>query len=143
MKKFLSIFMALVVFSTFAFLAVGSSDKKDVEDSNTETFSEVESTTLETPTSPIEAETVTAGTVAPDKFYDDITEPTSANNIPYTVQISSVGHVIYEEPSYSSDIVQDMPIGVFTIVKESKDDYGNKWGKLKSGLGWICLDEIQ
>ena len=135
--------MALVVFSTFAFLAVGSSDKKDDEDNNTEIFSEVESTTLETPTSTTETETVTAGTIAPEKFYDDITEPTSANDIPYTVQISSVGHVIYEEPSYSSYIVQDMPTGVFTIVKECEDDYGNKWGKLKSGLGWICLDELQ
>lgn len=134
--------MALVIFAAFAFFAVGSGDKEDVVDNNTETFNEVESTTLETPTSTTEAEAVTAATVAPEFFYDDITESTSTSTIPYTVQISSAGLVIYEEPSYSSDIVQDMPIGVFTIVKEYEDDYGNKWGKLKSGLGWICLDEI-
>lgn len=28
---------------------------------------------------------------------------------------------------------------VYTIVDELKDSFGNLWGKLKSGAGWICL----
>jgi N-acetylmuramoyl-L-alanine amidase CwlA len=28
---------------------------------------------------------------------------------------------------------------VYTIVKETTNSYGNKWGKLKSGAGWISL----
>lgn len=29
---------------------------------------------------------------------------------------------------------------VFTIVEESVNEHGNKWGKLKSGAGWISLN---
>lgn len=31
-------------------------------------------------------------------------------------------------------------IGVFTIVEEAKGEGASKWGKLKSGVGWIALD---
>lgn len=31
-------------------------------------------------------------------------------------------------------------IGVFTIVEESEGAGATKWGKLKSGAGWISLD---
>ena len=31
-------------------------------------------------------------------------------------------------------------IGVFTIVAESEGEGATKWGKLKSGAGWISLD---
>ena len=31
-------------------------------------------------------------------------------------------------------------IGVFTIVAEADGEGATKWGKLKSGVGWISLD---
>lgn len=31
-------------------------------------------------------------------------------------------------------------IGVFTIVEESDGEGATKWGRLKSGAGWISLD---
>ena len=31
-------------------------------------------------------------------------------------------------------------IGVFTIVAEADGEDATKWGKLKSGAGWISLD---
>lgn len=31
-------------------------------------------------------------------------------------------------------------IGVFTIVAETDGEGVTKWGKLKSGVGWISLD---
>lgn len=31
-------------------------------------------------------------------------------------------------------------IGVFTIVEESSGEGAEKWGKLRSGAGWISLD---
>ena len=31
-------------------------------------------------------------------------------------------------------------IGVFTIVAEADGEGATKWGKLKSGAGWISLD---
>lgn len=30
--------------------------------------------------------------------------------------------------------------GIYTIVEESNGQGANKWGKLKSGMGWISLD---
>lgn len=51
---------------------------------------------------------------------------------------------IYSEPSYDGK-----RIGViyektnYTIVKETRDEEGNVWGKLKSGLGWIDLTKAR
>ena len=33
--------------------------------------------------------------------------------------------------------------GVFTIVAEIPDAYGEMWGKLKSGSGWVSLTQVQ
>lgn len=33
--------------------------------------------------------------------------------------------------------------GVYTIVEEKKDGKSMKWGKLKSGKGWIALDGVK
>lgn len=33
--------------------------------------------------------------------------------------------------------------GVYTIVEESSGQGATKWGKLKSGAGWISLDYVQ
>lgn len=33
--------------------------------------------------------------------------------------------------------------GVYTIIVESYDKKGRKWGKLKSGAGWIALDQTE
>lgn len=53
------------------------------------------------------------------------------------------GHYVFEEPSFDSRCVQGLPAGVYTIMETKTDDEGNTWGKLKSGMGWICLTEIQ
>ena len=34
-------------------------------------------------------------------------------------------------------------IGIFTIVAESEGEGAMKWGKLKSGAGWISLDHAE
>lgn len=62
---------------------------------------------------------------------------------PYLVAVSTDTHNVYSEPTYSSAITQALPIGTYTIVEERTDQEGNLWGKLKSGVGWICLTEIQ
>lgn len=61
------------------------------------------------------------------------------NDVPYTVKVYPVT-MIYSSPSYYSDTTGSIDEeGVFTIVEESYDEYMNKWGKLKSGAGWIPL----
>lgn len=61
----------------------------------------------------------------------------------FTFKVKNEGHNIYSQPSYDSTTVQSISIGAYTIVEEQTDSDGNAWGKLKSGLGWICISDIQ
>ena len=50
------------------------------------------------------------------------------------------GTAVYKNPGYYSEIAQKLKEkGTFTIVEETVDAYGNRWGKLKSGAGWVAL----
>lgn len=66
----------------------------------------------------------------------------SFNEVPYLFS-AKVSSTIYSGPSYSSTYVDSLPIGVYTIVAEEYDAYHNLWGRLKSGLGWICITELE
>jgi hypothetical protein len=63
-----------------------------------------------------------------------------AKDMPYTVKLDGeekiyLGHGI--DYGYSKPVGED---GVYTIVEEAHDKYGNLWGKLKSGAGWVMLE---
>ena len=60
---------------------------------------------------------------------------------PYLVKITANILYIREKPTKSSEAVGTVKLGgIYTIVEE-QDGYGaDKWGKLKSGAGWIALD---
>ncbi|MDE5768838.1 MAG: hypothetical protein K2H82_05575 [Oscillospiraceae bacterium] len=61
-----------------------------------------------------------------------------AVTVNYTVSLSgSAG--IYSEPGGSSNGTVGSN-GTFTIVQEKTDASGVKWGKLKSGAGWVRLN---
>jgi uncharacterized protein YgiM (DUF1202 family) len=54
---------------------------------------------------------------------------------PYIARIMADELNVRKGPGISYDIVQTVRKGeAFTIVQES-----GEWGKLKSGVGWICL----
>lgn len=64
-----------------------------------------------------------------------------AKNVPYTVKLDGeekiyLGHGV--DYGYSRQIGEN---GVYTIVEEAYDEYGNLWGKLKSGAGWVMIKE--
>lgn len=83
---------------------------------------------------------------APTELTPAETEPAEPEPTEPEGELFSVtreGHYIFEEPSYDGGCVQGMPTGVFTIVDRAQDDEGLDWGKLKSGMGWICLTEIE
>lgn len=62
----------------------------------------------------------------------------AAVSVNYTVSLSgSAG--IYSEPGGSSNGTVGSN-GTFTIVQEKTDSSGVKWGKLKSGAGWVRLN---
>lgn len=80
---------------------------------------------------------------------EDPTEPPSETPVDPTEpegelqRVSWAGFMIFSAPSYDSTPVQPLPTGTYTMVDAAQDDEGLHWGKLKSGLGWICLSHIR
>lgn len=69
---------------------------------------------------------------------DDEAGDGAVANVNYTVSLTgSAG--IYSEPGGSSNGTIGSN-GTFTIVQEKTDSSGVKWGKLKSGAGWVRLN---
>ena len=68
------------------------------------------------------------------------TEPTAPAFQEYTVRIEDPEKLIYCGAAFVFDAVALIEeAGVYTIVEEAFDGYGNLWGRLKSGAGWIRL----
>ena len=61
--------------------------------------------------------------------------------VPYKVRITATDLRIRKGPGTDTAIVQSaIKPGVYTIVSEATGRGATKWGKLKSGLGWVSLD---
>lgn len=69
------------------------------------------------------------------KFAAEVTRRLS-DKIPYKVKIVKAVNVRKRPTGASKKVMTLYPEGVYTIVKRSKN---KKWGKLKSGAGWIKL----
>lgn len=59
---------------------------------------------------------------------------------PYKVRVSIKDLNIRKGPGTNYASNGFCPIGVYTIVEESNGAGATKWGKLKSGAGWVSLD---
>lgn len=59
--------------------------------------------------------------------------------VPFLVKVSIFDLNIRKGPGIGYDRVQFCPPGVYTIVAVSDGAGASKWGKLKSGIGWIAL----
>lgn len=69
---------------------------------------------------------------------------TSSSFTPYKVRITADELNIRSAPSTSALATGSITDhGVYTIVGESNGTGASKWGKLKSGAGWISLDYAQ
>ena len=67
--------------------------------------------------------------------------PKITPDVPYLIRVKPVT-VIYNEPSYDSGVSMTLDEeNVYTIVDERIAD-GKLWGKFKSGVGWVCLNDI-
>ena len=58
----------------------------------------------------------------------------------YSVKVSIPNLNIRKDPDVRSQRMGYTGIGTFTIVEEASGYGATKWGKLKSGAGWISLD---
>ena len=59
---------------------------------------------------------------------------------PYTVQVKVTELRIRKGPGTDTDALGVIEPGVYTIVEEANGPGAKKWGRLKSGAGWIALD---
>lgn len=62
---------------------------------------------------------------------------------PYTVKVSIPNLNIRKGPGTNYKTNGQTGKGVFTIVDEATGTGATKWGKLKSGAGWISLDFVE
>lgn len=66
---------------------------------------------------------------------------TSRSILPYLVSVAAADLNIRRGPGTNfAKTGKHTGIGVFTIVEESDGKGASKWGRLKSGAGWIALD---
>ena len=66
----------------------------------------------------------------------DSSESNSESNLVWL----DVGEIVYEKPYPHSGMTYAIETAAdYTIVDETYDEYGNHWGKLKSGIGWVYL----
>lgn len=69
---------------------------------------------------------------------------TNGGGLPYRVKVAVRSLNIRSKPTTGSVIVGSVPLsGVYTIVEEAEGPGASKWGKLKSGIGWISLDYVK
>lgn len=62
---------------------------------------------------------------------------------PYLVRVSISDLNIRKGPGTNYGRTKYIPKGTYTIVEESDGKGATKWGKLKSGAGWISLDFVK
>lgn len=72
--------------------------------------------------------------------YCTIQGTTSSSFTPYMVRVSISNLNIRAGAGTNYSIVGTCPVGTYTIVEEADGQGATKWGKLKSGAGWISLD---
>ncbi|MDD4823575.1 MAG: SH3 domain-containing protein [Bacteroidales bacterium] len=65
---------------------------------------------------------------------------TSPSAVPFMVRVSISDLNIRKGPGTNYARTQYIPVGTYTIVEEADGQGASKWGRLKSGAGWISLD---
>jgi hypothetical protein len=80
-----------------------------------------------------------------DKYAGQTSTPAPAPALPYTVRVTASSLNIRKGPgtSYATTGKPITDKGVYTITEEADGPGAKKWGKLKSGAGWISLDYCQ
>lgn len=75
-------------------------------------------------------------------YYDKYAKNGSTSaTVPYRVKVTTSNLNVRKQPTTASAITGSIKNkGIYTIIEESSGIGANRWGKLKSGLGWISLD---
>ena len=134
--------LAMLIVVTACMLGISLLENRPVKPAQTMTVSN--GTLPVKPTEPV-TQAVTQTTVSSEiqttATTTTVTTVTGKNGFqPYVLKFANPAVSVYAEPDYSSEVttvIDDR--GSYTIIEESKDSYGNLWGKLQSGNGWIDL----
>ena len=146
MKKRFAVCLILALILALA--ACGSEgahnrDKKPKDDPTTQIIQTDPTEDTKSTTQPTVQEDSTQPTVQEEQ-----TKPTESESVPeeegYLQRIERPDQSIYDGPGYDYGFVGVVEqASVYTIMEEKKDDEGNLWGRLKSGIGWVDLTEVR
>ena len=67
----------------------------------------------------------------------------AAEKFPYMVRVKISDLNIRKGPGTDYARVKYIPVGIYTIVEEAEGKGASRWGRLKSGIGWISLDYVE
>lgn len=123
-KRFIPILCAILMCFTFLGGCVSNNNTKDESDKQT---------SVDKDSSSKQEDTSKENTSLDEQVEE---------NIPYIIRLKAPVD-IFKGASYDDSYVQTIyEDGSYTIVEE-KNVEGRKWGKLKSGVGWIDLTNVQ
>lgn len=94
--------------------------------------------------SPIHRKYLTVVKKANSTVFANETQKTETNSCPYRVKVTA--DCLYIRKGAGTNTAKLGSItdkGVYTIVEEKSGVGATKWGKLKSGTGWIALDYVK
>ena len=80
---------------------------------------------------------------AGNAIYTSAVEKKEEVKLPYLVKVSIKDLNIRTGPGTNYKRTKFITVGVYTIVEEADGKGATKWGKLKSGAGWISLDFVK
>ena len=74
----------------------------------------------------------------------NVPQKENSNSCPYRVKVTADCLYIRKKGGINAATVGSITDkGVYTIVEEKNGEGATKWGKLKSGAGWISLDYVR
>ena len=101
-------------------------------------------TTVPTETVIPTEDTLPAESAPAEESQEPSTTVGAGSSLPYLLRIERCDQSIYDGPGYDYGFVGTVrERGTYTIVEEAEDYEGNLWGRLKSGIGWVDLTQMQ
>lgn len=149
----ISLIVVIAALVVFIVLFFSGKNDNDTEVTNTISYTETTSNETVTTTESVTENTLNETSAKPTDAPKTTESPTTIINSEenqksnsfkeYTVWINKYV-IIYERPYPRSGMTGEIEESTYyTIVEESKDEYGDVWGKLKSGIGWVNLSTLE
>lgn len=68
----------------------------------------------------------------------------STRTVPYLIQITRADLPHFRGAGYETGFSEYLRTpGTYTVLEEARDSFGNLWGRMKSGAGWLDLTRLE